>query len=276
MSNVRSAHPPSRPVPRAYLALWMALAATAVLYLAVAMLRPATLAGLQGPWTATGGVPDDDQPALVAAADADLLKLREDVAHIGRAVADAAERDTALEKRIMAIEERIAAAEMRTSSVEPEPSVAPRSTAPSATPKPEPLAAKEAQKAAEMAAAATPTVINAPVAAPLETSSIPQPASIPTFGAPVVKPADRQVALDLGSAPSLDALRLSWGLVSELHGDTVKNLEPRYVTTDAHGSSSYRLVAGPLSSRAEAARVCNRLKAKGVPCQVGVFGGEAL
>jgi hypothetical protein len=126
-------------------------------------------------------------------------------------------------------------------------------------------------------------VINADassLAAALETGSVttaPKPATdVISFGPAVVKPAPKPVGVKISTGASLDSLRLSWSMLAEKHGDTLKSMEARYVTSGDAQNPTYDLVAGPLKSKSEANKVCKSLAAKGVPCSVGPFGGEAL
>ncbi len=97
-----------------------------------------------------------------------------------------------------------------------------------------------------------------------------------TFGPAVVKPAPKPVGVQISSGASVDSLRLSWSLLADRHSDALKNLEPRYLATGNADNPVFDLLAGPIKSRAEAAKVCKALAAKNVPCKVGNFGGEAL
>jgi hypothetical protein len=128
-----------------------------------------------------------------------------------------------------------------------------------------------------------PKMINADAASAatsLETGSVSgatmaatQPIS---FGPAVVKPAPKPLGVKLSTAPSLDSLRLSWSLLAEKHGDTLKSMEARYVTSGDPNNPAYDLVAGPVKSKAEANKVCKALQAQGTPCKVGAFTGEQL
>lgn len=71
-------------------------------------------------------------------------------------------------------------------------------------------------------------------------------------------------------------MRLSWSLLADRHGDALKNLQARYVARGDVESPTYDLIAGPIKSKADATRVCKALAAKGVPCRIGDFLGEAL
>ena len=61
--------------------------------------------------------------------------------------------------------------------------------------------------------------------------------------------------MQLGAGPSLDALRMSWLALRDQHGDALGTLQPRFVAPRG-GSGPYRLVAGPLPSKADAEKVC--------------------
>ena len=101
----------------------------------------------------------------------------------------------------------------------------------------------------------------APKAAPsqeapkIETGSIVPPAPTITFGEPEVTPATQAFAVQLAAGPSLDALRLSWNLLRERHGGALTSLQPRFVPPRTEGGP-YRLLAGPLPSKADADKVC--------------------
>ncbi|MGD9783735.1 MAG: hypothetical protein AB7E80_04840 [Hyphomicrobiaceae bacterium] len=111
----------------------------------------------------------------------------------------------------------------------------------------------------------------------IETGSIASrpAAAVPSFGAAeVVRAAAPGVGVRLTSGPSVDALRLSWSLLTERFGTEVSSLEPRYI---AGGPGlPFTLVAGPLPDGAAASALCSSLTAKGVPCSVGNFSGNAL
>lgn len=115
----------------------------------------------------------------------------------------------------------------------------------------------------------------ADVAAPVVTTVNAATEAI-SFGPAVVKPAPQPVGLKLSSGASVDSLRLSWSLLSERHGDTLNRLEPRYTSGGDALNPTYDLVAGPIKSKTEAAKVCKALTAKGVPCTVDTFKGNSL
>ncbi|MFZ4806474.1 MAG: SPOR domain-containing protein [Hyphomicrobiaceae bacterium] len=125
----------------------------------------------------------------------------------------------------------------------------------------------------------------------VETASVRPPSrAVPPFGSPEVRTeqarvneaakADRTgddtVGIQLGGAPSLDSLRLNWSILADRHSDTLGGMSARYVTSDALGSTSYNLVAGPVANRAEAIRMCAKLRTQGIACRLTSFQGSAL
>jgi hypothetical protein len=112
-----------------------------------------------------------------------------------------------------------------------------------------------------------------PSRTPLETGSI---ASAPiTFGEPVVTRAQTSFAVQLGAGRSLDALRMSWSLLLDQHGDSLSPLQPRVIAPPKEGGS-YRLVAGPFDTRSAAEKVCAAMNLQRNKCFSVPFAGEPL
>jgi hypothetical protein len=82
------------------------------------------------------------------------------------------------------------------------------------------------------------------------------------------------VGLELVTGPSVDALRLNWGVLAERHGATLKNLEVKYAAGGPNGP--FQLLAGPVASAEEGFRICEQFRAKGTPCKVGPFQGQGF
>ena len=124
------------------------------------------------------------------------------------------------------------------------------------------------------AATVTPQNVTAPsistpnFEAPSVRFEIPRAAETVASGVPAT-------AVVVSAATSLAGLRASWDQLSRNHPALLGTLEPRY---DAMGSDGgpYRLLAGPLSDRVEADRLCSELRANGVSCGVGEFVGKSL
>jgi hypothetical protein len=279
---------------RVYLLTWGLLAAGGLTYLASVAwqldLRPPQQEQVakpaidpeQGLRAATKALAEiDNVQHTVIEVQRDLGRLKETVGQ-----RDAQDKDT--QSRLAALEEKVS-----TRATPPPPPVAIISV-PSEKQKSADKAKAAAEKRAseQRATARIVSVVETPKpeqpaaaepaeAAPkLETGSIPaaSPPAI-TFGAPQVTPAKQQTyAVQLGAGPSLDALRMSWLALRDQHGDALGTLQPRFVAPRG-GSGPYRLVAGPLPSKADAEKVCTDMglgrgaclptTALGHPLQVG-------
>ncbi|MGH6816489.1 MAG: SPOR domain-containing protein, partial [Hyphomicrobiaceae bacterium] len=101
--------------------------------------------------------------------------------------------------------------------------------------------------------------------APIETGSI-------GGGAPASGP----VAIYLAKGSSLDALRAAWSRIAQQHSSVVENMQPRYRTSGGGDAVMYQLLAGPVETTEQATLVCTALRAAGIGCRVGSFGGEGF
>ena len=116
-----------------------------------------------------------------------------------------------------------------------------------------------------------------PTAAPpkFETGSIPAPPPTITFGEPQVTPAQPRLhraawrrAVARRAAHELAALR-------DRHGDALGSLQPRFVAPRS-GGGPYRLVAGPLPSKADADKVCAEMGIGRDSCFATTAQGQPL
>jgi hypothetical protein len=211
--------------------------------------------------------PDEAQTVLVetqrnverALADLDPIKqgvgeMKMDVDNMKTGMQEAMERDRLLLQKVETLERNVAQASEKVAAAP----AAPKKVAAAATP----AAAKPA----------TPAPAKTPAAAPaknIETGSIEQPkASAP------VKPAP--VGVLLATGPSLDSLRLSWQILNDRHGATMKQLQPRYVVSGKADEKTYGLVAGPLANVAAAKDVCKTMSDNGISCEVSQYRGNAF
>jgi hypothetical protein len=86
-----------------------------------------------------------------------------------------------------------------------------------------------------------------------------------------------EFGVDVGGASSLNALRALWrGLLKS--NKELANLRPIVVVKEGHNGygTQLRLVAGPLSDAAAAAKICAGLMESRTPCQTTVFDGQSL
>lgn len=222
-----------------YLTVWALLAAAALAYLAMLAIRPELLARSM----ARGG--DGEAVRALAKVAGEMQALRQiasetkvDVAEIKARVATQEERTITVVDRVNAIEQRIA------------------TSAPAPLPGP----------AAKQGAAPIVTGSVAQVAAPAG-------AAAAQFGQIEVTRA-APVAIQLATGASVEALRLTWTLLSERHKAQLKALEPRYVG-NAEGTV-FALVAGPVATREEAQRMCVAFKQRRVSCTIADYAGEPL
>ena len=103
----------------------------------------------------------------------------------------------------------------------------------------------------------------------IETGSIEPPkAAAPAKPAPV--------GVLLATGPSLDSLRLSWQILNDRHGASMKTLQPRYVVSGKPDERTYGLVAGPLETVADAKSVCKTMTDNGIACEVSQYRGNAF
>jgi hypothetical protein len=139
----------------------------------------------------------------------------------------------------------------------PPPAPAEITTAPVPAPSNATIAPNPAQPAQQASALAT-----AQDAFPTET----QPATKVDFG------------VDLGSAQTIDGLRVLWTQAKGRHGALLDGMRPIITIRESArpGNMELRLVVGPLPSAAIAARLCVMMTAAGAVCQPAVFDGQRL
>jgi len=188
-----------------------------------------------------------------------VIEMQKDLGRLKETVGQRDAQDKDAQSRLAALEERVT-----TLATPPPPPVA-LITVPSTKQKGADKARAAAEKRASeqratsriVAIAPEPPAAAQPAAAPpkLETGSIPAAPPAITFGEPEVTPVRQAYAIQLGAGPSLDALRMNWLALRDQHGDALGSLQPRFVAPRG-GSGPYRLVAGPLPTKADADKVC--------------------
>jgi outer membrane murein-binding lipoprotein Lpp len=106
------------------------------------------------------------------------------------------------------------------------------------------------------------------------TIAMPGGGAVGSAAPPVAVAAPGPLGLELVTGPSVDALRLNWSLLGDRHGAALKSLEARYAASVQGGP--FTLLAGPVASIEEGARLCEQFRAKGTPCRVGPFSGQGF
>jgi hypothetical protein len=208
-------------------------------------------------------------------------EIRRDIGRLKETVENHDAREREAQARLAALEEKVASAAVP-------PPVAAATPAPETAPAARQVVAKSASdkrperrpnahivpvEGASQAGAAAP----APEARPggVETGSIASPPPGVAFGPAKVSPAREQFySVQVGAGPSLDALRLTWSILSERHG-ALAMLKPRYVAPRS-GSGPYRLIAGRFASKAEAEKVCADMGVGRQGCLPTTSVGEPL
>lgn len=298
MERKSASHPSARRrggLPRLYVAIWVALSSMALTYLAMFSIRPdladglgrhlAALAGTEaGP--AKRGEVDVRGLAEIANLRGVVDTLQSDLNAVRAAIAVREDRDQAFAARLSAIEAlRVAeqASPLTTASIDPP------------TPRPDARERPDDDQrpnrvikgrmvdvpVVEVAPPAPPVLINPPAierAPPRQER--PRESERIAFGPPQVKPTPGENTgprgVQLATGPSVDALRISWMLLSERHKEILGPFEPRFVVSSGASGPGFRLIAGPMESANAASRVCSELRARRVTCGVSAFGGEPL
>ena len=222
------------------------------------------------PLGSSGGAP-------VSAADADPRGLTEAVRRLS------AERER-LVLRLEALEEAVetTGSVTRNAPKSPDMSTHARTAAPSvASPGsigPAPAASPDGRRAPPPPETATATLATAgattlPVSPPALSAGV--PAQEPVSES---RPKRPEYAVDLGSAPSIEALRALWLSLKAQQGALLDDLRPLVVTRPSvrSGELELRLVAGPLNNTLMAGRICAVLSATGRLCQTASFEGQRL
>jgi hypothetical protein len=110
-------------------------------------------------------------------------------------------------------------------------------------------------------------------------------ASAPPDPEPALSKAPSEIAaqrtefgVDLGGASSIDGLRALWRTVLKSNTAAITSLRPIIVVKERNNGlgMQLRLVAGPLSDAAAAAKICAALIESERPCETSVFDGQRL
>jgi hypothetical protein len=188
-----------------------------------------------------------------------VTEIQKDLGRIKDTMGQREAEEKAAQARLAALEERvttIATVPAAQATPEPTPGTIVTTSKPRASEKGK-VAADKRQNGAEPTVKPPGTAPNAEaITEPpkIETGSIRTAPPVIAFGEAEVIPAQQAFAVQIAAGPSLDALRLSWNILAERHG-ALAVLQPRFIAPRAQGGS-YRLLAGPLPSKADADRIC--------------------
>ena len=261
--------PRSRRFIKVYLCMWGLLAVAAVGYLAMLTFPPQALFPPQAAVTPPAGAGAGDSKAI-AEVRGSLKEIRKDVTELQTSVGERVENEKGVKTRLTALEERVSTIDS--------PVQAP--VADGAPGKPQ---SKEGEPSAgdlsgkNKAETVVPPSVKAPFV-PIETGSIPPKEEAKeeiVFGEPVVTKGGQEFAVQLAAAASLSALKQSWGQLAERHAGALGGLHPRVVGPRTDGGI-YRLLVGPLPTKADAERVCSELHIGPKACFAAPYTGVPL
>jgi hypothetical protein len=262
----------SRRFIKIYLFTWALLACGALAYLAVLAFPPQGATSASQPQAsvepaATGSSGSSSQATVmseVRSMQGSLSEIRKDVSQLQEAVGERVINEKVVQTRLSALEERVSTIDSQAAS----------GAAPGTTP------ATNADKTSLDTTSEPPfRPAQEPASAPatpaqIETGSIAKAEIV--FGEPVVTRAGvPKLAVQLATGPSQHELRMSWGQRAQQHGDALATLKPRIVSPRAK-NGTYRLIAGPVATEADAARICSQLGAAPATCFATPYGGTPL
>jgi hypothetical protein len=289
-------HTRSRRFVRLYLATWGLLATVALAYLATLAWRPEFLMPAHQAQAQTAE-PDLNQGlramtkalAEVGTIKRTLTEVQKDIGELKGSVSERVEHEKAVASRLSALEDKVtaipvASAPERKSMVErvarasdDEVPANPAAAEKPARPAPE----RVVPRIISMAPPQSPPPPHEPPAR-IETGSIDHPEPTITFGEPKVVPAREKAAaaphfygVQLGASPSRERLRTSWSQLVQKHGEALAALSPRVIAPKS-GSGPYRLVAGPVPTKAEADKICEQMAVGRKGCISAIYTGDPL
>jgi hypothetical protein len=268
----------SRRFIKVYLCTWGLLAVGALAYLAMLAFPPQAVSPPQAavaPPASSGA----GESKAIAEVRGSLSEVRKDVTELQSAVGERVENEKVVQTRLTALEERV-------STADPPPPSAPdggkAADGSKAAPKDGEPSAGDAEDKAAAETAAPPRV--SPPFVPIETGSIASKAAATpkeeakeeiVFGEAVVTRGGKEFAVQLAAAATLNTLKQSWGHLAERHAGALGHLRPRIVPPRGEGGA-YRLIAGPLATKADAERVCSELGVGPKGCFPTPYSGAPL
>jgi hypothetical protein len=143
---------------------------------------------------------------------------------------------------------------------------------------PDPAAGKLLEPLAAPAPAPEAPAASTPASPPASPAQIPVVASTaePDPASPAPLPVQRtEFGIDLGGANSLDGLRTMWQRLIRSN-KTLGALHPIVTVKERGAGMQLRLVAGPISDAATAAKLCAGMAAADYFCETTLFDGQRL
>lgn len=148
----------------------------------------------------------------------------------------------------------------------------------------EPPVAGPAVTAPPNAVSAAPPAVSAPATIPpmprgasQGAAPVPSTTTAPEPDAQEPASGKGEFGVDIGSAPTLAAMRTAWDRIRRNHAKLLDGLQPVIAVRDGRsGQPELRLVVGPIGNPAAAAKLCTSLAAAGLSCQPTLFEGQRL
>jgi hypothetical protein len=85
-----------------------------------------------------------------------------------------------------------------------------------------------------------------------------------------------EFAIDLGAAPTVEALRTRWSDLRASQSPLLDNFKPLIALKESKSGQELHLIAGPLTSNSAGVRLCAVLSGGGLPCQPTLYEGQRL
>jgi hypothetical protein len=271
---------PRRRILSAYLLFWIVGAIFAAAYLALLGTHPEIFASSQSGPDIEQQVAQAQRDVNRVYSDIDPLKqsvgeIKSDVEKLKTAQQQASDRDQQLMDKIATIETTAASGKtMAQADAAAQPTAkSQHKTVAAASPDPaEEVTVVAPIKPQKTAAAQKSNAI--------ETGSIAHKAekapAAPSAATTTAAAKPTQIGLLLGSAPSVDAVKLNWTILNDRHADAVRNLHPRYVASGKGSERTYALLAGPVASPEQAKTLCKLMMDRGLACEVSTYRGTAF
>ena len=280
---------PRRRILNAYVLFWVFGATFAGIYLAALGTHPEMFASSQSGPDLEQKLAQTQRDVTRAVADLDPLKqsvgeIKADVDNLKTAQQQASDRDQIIMDKVASIESAVT-----------QPNLAQAETAPpGAKPQTAHNTFAGGPKASEDMVAVAPAaslkpqdvavIAPVPPIKPQKTAAAPKSNAIETGSiahksekaATPTAAKSAQIGLLLGTAPSVDAVKLNWTILNDRHGDAVHNLHPRYVAMGKGAERTYALLAGPVASPGQAQTLCKLMLDRGLTCEVSTYRGTAF
>jgi hypothetical protein len=126
------------------------------------------------------------------------------------------------------------------------------------------------------AAPSTVAVVAAPVMPAAAGAATPTPSASHSEAKAPTAPAQPEYGVDLGSGPSISALRVRWNVIASAHAHLFAAMTPVVAVREESGQAELHLVAGPMATPQAAAQLCAALAPFRLACHPSRYDGQRL